>query len=72
MENIQFVAVIDFKHGKESYQKGQTYSLPAKEAYYLMGVGWACEPGEEPAELQGGDATLSIHNSTVGVSDNHG
>lgn len=66
---MQIIATCDFKHGTGAFVSGESYDLEPKDAYYLVGLGWAKEPGTEGNEQAGGNATLDIQNSTIGVRD---
>lgn len=50
-----------FKHGRETYEKGKEYEVPAEEAYYFQSVGWLGPLASEPKE-----ATLEIQDTVMG------
>lgn len=68
---MQIIATCDFKHGTGTFVSGESYDLEPKDAYYLLGLGWVKEPGQEAKEAQGGDSSLDIHNSAIGLGDSN-
>lgn len=67
---MEIIATCDFKHGTGVFVSGESYELEPKDAYYLIGLGWAKEPGQEAIEQKPANATLDIKNSVIGVKDN--
>ena len=51
----------DFKHGKETYEEGQSYEVSAEEAYYFKMSGWV---GDEAAPSA--NATLDVQDQMLG------
>lgn len=51
----------EFKHGRETYEKGKSYEVSDEEAYYFTANGWV---GPEPET--GKEHTLDIHDVTSG------
>jgi hypothetical protein len=52
-----------FKHGRETYQKGESYEVSAEEAYYFKMCGWL-EP--DAVKVAGENMTLDVHDSQFG------
>lgn len=57
----------DFKHGRETYLKGQEYDVDSDLAYYFKAVGWVGEPGNTEKEV-----TLDIQDGQIGHSSEVG
>lgn len=53
----------NFKHGSESYEKGQSYEVPDEDGEYFTACGWVGEPNETGQEI-----SLDIQDGQIGHS----
>lgn len=51
----------DFKHGRETYKKGEPYEVEDGEAFYFQQCGWVGD-----GQSSGDAATLDIQDVTSG------
>lgn len=51
----------NFKHGRETYEKGKEYQVKDQDAHYFTMIGWVGKPGET-----GQEHNLEIQDSALG------
>ena len=57
----------------ERYELGDIFTIDDAKAAYFVQQKWAKEVGAPtPTPDAGGPTDLTIHNSTIGLGDNHG
>ena len=62
-----------FKEGKETFHEGDQRTVSDEDGARFISNGWAAEVGAEAAPAPAaGPVSLDIHDSTIGVEDNHG
>ena len=64
---MKIKVLMDFLEGRDSYIKDDTRTVSEAEGAYFVKNGWA-----EDTEGKVATTDLDIHNSTIGVGDNHG
>ena len=62
-----------FLDGRERFEKGDIFTIDDTKAAYFVQQKWAKKVGDQnPAHVAVAPADLNIHNSKLGLGDNHG
>lgn len=62
-----------FKEGTDTFHEGDQRTVSDEDGARFIANGWAVEVGGEPAPVAPlGNVSLDVHDSTIGLEDNHG
>lgn len=66
---MEIIAKTLFKHGAETYQEGEKYTVEDGPGYYFVASGWATDTATLASlEPLAGEQTLDIQDINVGVT----
>lgn len=72
---MRIECITSFLDGRERFEKGDIFTVDDTKAAYFVQQKWAKEvgaPTPTPTPDAVGPADLTIHNSKLGLGDNHG
>ena len=58
--------------GSYVFERGQTYTVPAKAAEFFIRAGWASKPGDKPIKPTAGETVVWVRDSEHGVESQEG
>ena len=56
----------------ERFEEGDVRTIDDERAQRFINNGWAVEPGKQPKQQAQAAASLTPHNSTIGLGDSNG